>query len=189
MNTVDPIRDPQKIREIKQNLRATNSRDYLLFTMGINLALRASDLLSIKVGDVFDEKKEIVRYIWIKEKKTGKEKKLFINSTIEEALLFHFRNKKIVRENFLFTAQRSGEQLDRQALWELIKKWTKMVGLKGRYGTHSLRKTWGYMARVIYHKDLPQVMEKLGHSNQEITKRYIGITQEEINELEREVCI
>jgi len=37
MNTVDPIRDPQKIREIKQSLRATNSRDYLLFTMGINL--------------------------------------------------------------------------------------------------------------------------------------------------------
>lgn len=189
MNVVDPIKDVPKIREIKQKLRATNSRDYLLFTMGINLALRASDLLSLKVGDVFDERKEIVRYIWIKEKKTGKEKKLFLNSVIEEALLFHFRNKKIWRENYLFTAKHSGEQLDRQALWELIKKWTKMVGLKGRYGTHSLRKTWGYMARVVHHKDLPQVMEKLGHSNQEITKRYIGISQEEINELEREVCI
>ena len=189
MNVVDPIKDVQKIREIKQKLRATNSRDYLLFTMGINLALRASDLLALKVGDVFDERGEIVRYIWIKEKKTGKEKKLFLNSAIEEALLFHFRNKKTFRENFLFTAERSGEQLDRQALWELIKKWTKNVGLKGRYGTHSLRKTWGYMARVVHHKDLPQVMEKLGHSNQEITKRYIGITQEEINELEREVCI
>lgn len=102
-------------------MRAANSRDYLLFTMGINLALRASDLLSIKVGDVFDGRKEIVRYIWIKEKKTGKERKLFINSTIEEALLFHFRNKRIIRDNFLFTAKRSGEQLDRQALWELIK--------------------------------------------------------------------
>lgn len=108
---------------------------------------------------------------------------------MEDALLFHFRNKKITRDNFLFTAKRSGEQLDRQALWELIKKWTKSVDLKDRYGTHSLRKTWGYMARVVHYKDLPQIMEKLGHSNQEITKRYIGITQEEINELEREVCI
>ena len=189
MNAVDPIKDVQKIREIKQKLRASNSRDYLLFTMGINLALRASDLLALKVGDVFDERKEIVRYIWIKEKKTGKEKKLFLNSVIEEALLFQSQNKKIIRDNFLFTAKRSGEQLDRQTLWELIKKWTKMVGLTGKYGTHSLRKTWGYVARVIHHKDLPQVMEKLGHSNQEITKRYIGITQEEINELEREICI
>ena len=56
MKAVDPIKDVQKIREIKQKLRATNSRDYLLFTMGINLALRASDLLALKVGDVFDER-------------------------------------------------------------------------------------------------------------------------------------
>jgi len=47
MNTADPIRDRQKIREIKQKLRATNSRDYLLFTMGFNLALRASKQTNI----------------------------------------------------------------------------------------------------------------------------------------------
>lgn len=56
-------------------------------------------------------------------------------------------------------------------------------------GDLNLRKTWGYIAHVVHHKDLPQVMEKLRYSNQEITKRYIGITQEGINELEREVCI
>ncbi len=42
MNTADPIRDRQQTREIKEELRATNSRDYLLFIMGINLALRVS---------------------------------------------------------------------------------------------------------------------------------------------------
>lgn len=189
MNVVDPIRDVDKIREIKENLRATNSRDFLLFTMGINLALRASDLLSLKVKDVFDEASNVRRYIWVREKKTGKQKKLFLNSVVEDALLYHFRGRKLLWEQFLFTARRSGEQLDRQALWELVRKWTKNVGLTGHYGTHSLRKTWGYIARVIHHKDLPQIMEKLGHSNQEMTKRYIGITQEEINELEREVCI
>lgn len=61
--------------------------------------------------------------------------------------------------------------------------------MTGRYGTHSLRKTWGYVARVIHYKDLPQIIEKLGHSNQERTKRYIGTTQEEIDESEREACI
>lgn len=44
MKAVDPIKDVQKIREIKQKLRASNSRDYLLFTMGINLALREGSL-------------------------------------------------------------------------------------------------------------------------------------------------
>lgn len=42
MNTADPIRDRQQTREIKEELRTTNSRDYLLFIMGINLALRVS---------------------------------------------------------------------------------------------------------------------------------------------------
>jgi len=55
---------------------------------------------------------------------------------------------------------------------------TKSVGLTGRYGTPSLRETSGYMARVIHHRDLPQIIEKLGYLNQEMTKRYIGITQE-----------
>lgn len=47
MNTVDPIRDRQKMRETKEELRTTNCRDYLLFTMGINLALRASKQTNI----------------------------------------------------------------------------------------------------------------------------------------------
>jgi len=105
----------KKIREIKQELRTANSRDYLLFTMGTNVALRASSLLNIKVADVFDEKGNVVRYLWIREK-TGKEKKLSLNSVIEEALLFDFKNKRILRDNFPFTAERSDEQLVRQAL-------------------------------------------------------------------------
>jgi len=45
------------------------------------------------------------------------------------------------------------------------------------------------MARVIHHKDLPRIIEKPGHSNQERAKRYLRTTQEETDELEREVCI
>ncbi|MFP3489613.1 site-specific integrase, partial [Staphylococcus sp. SIMBA_130] len=51
MNTVQPIRDPQKIKLVKQNLRKRNSRDWFLFNMGINTGLRISDLLPLRVGD------------------------------------------------------------------------------------------------------------------------------------------
>ena len=65
MNSVEPIRDPLKIIAIKRNLRKEkNPRNYLLFTMGINLALRISDLLALKVKDVVNEKGEIVDYIY-----------------------------------------------------------------------------------------------------------------------------
>jgi len=53
MITVEPIRDAKKIVAIKTILKAGKyPRDYLLFTLGINLALRVSDLLALKLkGD------------------------------------------------------------------------------------------------------------------------------------------
>ena len=60
MNTVEPIRDPKKILAIKKNLREEpDKRNYLLFCMGINLALRAGDLLKIKVSDILNGKGNI----------------------------------------------------------------------------------------------------------------------------------
>jgi site-specific recombinase XerD len=63
------------------------------------------------------------------------------------------------------------------------------VGLEGeRFGTHTLRKTWGYQARK-QGVSIEKINEKLGHKSVIVTKRYIGITQEEINLLEDEICI
>jgi len=62
-------------------------------------------------------------------------------------------------------------------------------GLEGeRYGTHTLRKTWGYQAR-IQGVSIEQIAEKLGHKCVTVTRRYMGISQEEINQIEKEVEI
>jgi site-specific recombinase XerD len=58
------------------------------------------------------------------------------------------------------------------------------VGLRGSYGTHSLRKTWGYHARK-HGVDLALIMHKLNHNNLAYTKRYLGITDEELEEIIR----
>ena len=83
MNTVEPIREIQKILAIKRILKEqSNPRDYLLFTMGINFALRINDLLSLKVKDVLDKKGEIIEYLHLREQKTKKEKKIKINKAV-----------------------------------------------------------------------------------------------------------
>ena len=74
MNTVDPIRDIEQIRKMKDYLITRNYRDYLLFILGINTGLRISDLLNLKVSDVKDK-----YHIIIKEQKTGKEKKFMLS--------------------------------------------------------------------------------------------------------------
>lgn len=74
MEFVQPIRDKKQIEAIKKYLRGSNLRDYCLFTLGINSALRVSDLLKLKISDILDEKKKVKDRIQIKEKKTGKDK-------------------------------------------------------------------------------------------------------------------
>ena len=84
-------------------------------------------------------------YIYLREQKTGKEKKLNLNEGIKQALEHYFFKTKITNpDQLLFTAHRSGKPLTRIRAWQLIRSWCEKAGLSGeRFGTHSLRKTWG----------------------------------------------
>ena len=87
MNFVDPIRDRKKIAQIKNLLRGQGRyRDLLLFVVGINTALRISDLLQLKINHFLDEKGRIKSRFWIKEQKRGKRHEITINQSIREAL-------------------------------------------------------------------------------------------------------
>lgn len=191
MNTVEPIREARKILAIKSFLKAqSDPRDYLLFTLGLNLALRVSDLLSLRVRDVLDKKGEILDHIFLREQKTKKEKKIKLNLAAKEALEYFFSKKVgLDPDHYLFTSRRSNSPLDRVRVWQMIKEWCEEVDLKGKYGTHTLRKTWGYMARKKEGISIEIIQQKLGHTSPEVTRRYIGITQDEINGVEDRVCL
>ena len=192
MNKVEPIRNPEKIAQIKNLLKAKDDpRDYLLFTLGINFALRIQDLLSLKVKDVLeveDGKIKLKEYVYLRERKTGKQKRIRINQSAREALEHYFsRVGEVDPEDYLFRSHRSDKPLDRSRAYRLVREWTEAVGLtQGRYGTHSLRKTWGYQARK-QGVPIELIMEKLGHSSPSVTKRYIGITDDEIEDVENHV--
>jgi len=70
MNKVEPIRDREKIEEVKMELLKSNYRNYLLFVVGINTGLRIGDMLKLKVKDVRNQ-----THIILKEEKTNKSKK------------------------------------------------------------------------------------------------------------------
>ncbi|GAI92463.1 unnamed protein product, partial [marine sediment metagenome] len=81
----------------------------------------------------------------------------------------------------------SGKPLSRVRVWQLIQDWCRAVGLEGRYGTHSLRKSWGLAAHE-QGVDLLIIAEKLGHRNPDVTMRYVGLTRQKVNEVEEQVC-
>jgi integrase len=87
MNFVEPIRDRKKIAQIKNQLRGQRRyRDLLLLVVGINTALRISDLLQLRVGHFIDDHKRIRQRFWIKEQKRNKRHEVAINQSIREAL-------------------------------------------------------------------------------------------------------
>lgn len=192
VNIVEPIRSENQIKQIKGNLyRQKNPRDYLIFVFGINSGLRIGDILSLKLADVKDHKGNLRDYLTIKEQKTGKTRKVFFNKQIKEALNYYIKKTGIFNlDQYLFTNEKSKENkpITRVRAYQLINKWCKDVGLDCKVGGHTLRKTWGYQARK-QGISIERINEKLGHRSVIVTKRYIGITQEEINLLEDEICI
>jgi len=192
MNVVDPIKNPAKILAIKQNLKMEdNPRNYLLFTFGINSALRSSDLLRLKVKDVLTPEGDIKKFLYMKIRKTKREIKISINQAMREAIEYYLSKAKVFNpDQYLFKSKRSDKPIDNVALFYLMKKWTKAVGLVNeRYSAHSLRKTWGFQARVYHGASIEMISEKLGHRSTRVTRRYIGISQEEVNKMENEINI
>ncbi len=184
MNTVEPIRDKKKIDAVKKYfLGSGNIRDYALFVVGINTGLRIADLLELKWKDVLTEKKKFKKAISIREKKTSKEKRFPINENAQEALrrtLKEFNTDLDYNCPIFISRNGNKKPLSRYQAWRSIKTVCAAVGVNENVGTHTLRKTWGYWAWKSG-IPLPIIMEVLNHSSIAVTKRYLGITQDEIN--------
>jgi integrase len=148
VNFVEPIRDPKKIAQIKNLLRGQGRyRELLLFVVGINRALRISDLLPLTIGDFLDKQSKIRLRFWIREKKRGKRQEVTIDSSIREALGEYLEAYPgIIKhpERFVFFSTQSptyAEPIKRGQAWKFISSICREVGLTGNYGTHTLRKT------------------------------------------------
>lgn len=186
MNFVEPIRDRKKIAQIKNQLRGQRRyRDLFLFVLGINTALRISDLLELQVEHFLDGHQKIKQRFWIKEQKRGKRQEVVVNASIREALEEYFAAfPEIIcdQNNFIFfntKANHFKKPIKRGQAWKTITVICRDVGLSGNFGTHSLRKTWGYHARMSS-VDLALIMHKLNHESITYTKRYLGITDDKL---------
>ncbi|HHU55133.1 MAG TPA: tyrosine-type recombinase/integrase [Acholeplasmataceae bacterium] len=198
MNTVQPIKDIAKIRKMEKILKEQNVRDYILFELGIYSALRISDILKLKVKDLRNK-----NYFELVEQKTGKTKKLAINPDLKKELAKYFVGKDdeeyVIgsRERNLFTTikdKESGKKvkvlntspnspISRVQAWNILNDAAKKAGITEQIGTHSLRKTFGYHMYNHCGKDVTIVQEFLNHSSPKVTLVYIGIDQDNKDEL------
>jgi Site-specific recombinase XerD len=178
---VEPIIDLRKIKSIKK-LLADQPRNRLLFTMGVNSGLRVQDILTLKVSDVRSCK--IGDRVCLKEKKTGKENIFIMNKEIKIALDEHLAKSKLKDENFLFKSRKGKDYpLTTYAVTMMVQRWCDEINLQGNFGAHTLRKTWCYHQRKTFGVSWEVLAKRLNHSSPSVTRRYLGVQEEEVEEI------
>lgn len=171
MKYVEPIRDKVLLSQILEWLRKKNTRDYLMFLIGINTGLRVSDILKLRYKDL---NKEI---IYITEKKTKKLKEIPVNSVLREEIR---KMNPEYKEKYIFKSRQGTNPITTQRAWQIMKEIQKEFKLTN-LGTHTMRKSFGYH---FYQekKDVVTLMKIFQHSKEEITLMYIGVNQNMVNE-------
>ncbi len=172
MTAVEPIRNIEDLKKVEIIL-SKKKRDLLFFAIGTNCGLRISDILSLNVKDVRGK-----THIQIIEKKTGKFKKIPINSKLKP--MFEEFTKGRCGDEPLFTTIFKN-RLERVAAYYIIKNACIKAGLEEKIGTHTMRKTFGYHHYKKF-KDIVMLQKMFNHSSPVITLRYIGIEQDQIEE-------
>lgn len=181
-----PIRKKEDIELIKNYfLQMQEYRNYALFVMGINTALRISDLLKVRWEDVWDfENQKYHIHIYVTEQKTGKYTCIAINESCQKALtLLRKEERKIMPEEYIFFSGNDRcRHISRNRAYNIIKRAAVHNHIDGNISCHSLRKTFGYHA---WKCGTPPalLMNIYNHSNIEVTKRYLSIEQDDKDEL------
>lgn len=169
MKFVQPIRDPEIIKDIMDHLKDTNYRNYIMFLVGINTGLRISDILRLRIRDVTGT------HISITEKKTRKQKRTLITPELKRELAPYIADKP---SNEFLIRSREGfnRPITTSMAYKLMRTIADEFGLD-EIGTHTLRKTFGYFFYQQY-KDTAMLMQFFNHSSEKVTLRYIGIEQD-----------
>lgn len=169
MKTVQPIKDKEKLNQVIDNLGGI--RNKMLFRLGLNTGLRVSDILNLKVSDV-------KRTIELTEQKTGKIKRFQLSDSFYDELIQYI--KSYCRGEWLFPSK-TGEPLSYAQAYKIIKTAGRKAGIDD-IGTHTMRKTFGYYAYNVLKVPIAYIMEALNHSSESHTLRYIGITEDVMND-------
>lgn len=186
MSTTQPIRNLEQLETLKRYYEITepHPRNSLLIHLGINTALRISDLLHLTWKDVYDfHTKALQDHLNITEQKTGKKNSIALNDNARLALNTFFQITKYNHpDDFLFQGKNRNQPLSRYQAYRIIKKAAAHAHLQGNISCHSLRKTFGYHAWKSGAQPV-LLMNIYNHSSFQITKHYLGIDQDDKDQI------
>ena len=181
MELTKAIKDIDLINEVL-DVYPKYSKNYMLIYYLLHTGLRISDTLTAKVSD-----RNGMRIL--KEQKTGKRKALPINDNLAEKISMYAMQNGLTDDDYIFFSDREpNNHIKRNRAYQILRHAGEMLDIQ--LSAHTLRKTYGHLQYSTYERtdgqqgaSLPELMSLFNHSTPEITLRYIGIEQENLDDI------
>ena len=208
-HAAEPLKDKADIAKMTNYFREHGKhRDLMLWIVGLNTALRVSDLLRLRFCDIMGVPSSgggivFLPEIVIQEKKTKNTKKravnrhIAINDAIKAAVVEYLGSQaqlgnKITLDMYLFRSESNNGKsknvpMHRNAVEQLLKRAAKETGIAERIhvSCHTMRKTYAYhmlSSGGNTQRSLILLQKMLNHSSVNQTLAYAGITADEMRE-------
>lgn len=180
MNTIIKSSEHLEDFEVRKLLKYLQNQGYwhyyILLRLGISIALRYSDLKEISWKDIIGR-----NYLTIKEKKTGRVREIPLSPDLVQVLTKIYINlgspskdEKVI-------------PISIRGVNKQLKVFASKCGIRGkRISTHSFRKTFGrevWKRNNYSESSLVKLSELFKHSSPSVTRIYLSITKEEVNDL------
>lgn len=182
MGTTQPIRNRKELQKFSTYYQTVkpHPRNYALIILGLNTALRISDLLQLQWSDVYDFYTQRFReHLLILEQKTGKQNYIALNKNAKNALRWYMDACFPQECDYLFCKNTDRQHpINRSQAYRIVKEAAAQTTNSRMVSCHSMRKTFGYHAWKQGAQPA-QLMGLFNHSSYDVTKRYLGIEQDE----------
>ncbi|PLR96882.1 tyrosine-type recombinase/integrase [Bacillus sp. T33-2] len=180
MEYVEAFKDIKHINAIKKYLKNHSDRDYVLFVLGINTGLKIGQMLQLKVSDVLDKENQIKSYCLLPPTDDSRDRQIYLNAKTRTALKHYISSTGLTADDFLFLSAKTKQPISRQQAHRIIHQAVDALGIEGKYGATSMRKTFGYHA---YKKgvSISLIQKHFHHATPSETMKYLGISKEDSN--------
>ena len=167
-----------KTRDAFLNLvRAQHYKYFVIAKFQLNTGLRISDVLGITVDEIHMPNGKYREHFVLREIKTGKSKDIYLNQELRYVISHYIAEYSLSGKDYLFPGRDNSRHVTYRQVMHVFSSAAEDLSIE-RFGSHSLRKTWGYIA-YNQTKNIGLLMEVFNHSSSKETLRYIGIDQAE----------
>lgn len=182
----DPIRSYEDFNSIqKYFLDRDKIRDWALWTIGVSLGLRVSDLLSLKIGNIINGDKSFRKRMYVVEQKTSKINNCLITQSVVDAVtkLLDSVEWKFDLDDYLFKSNKTKGKMLEEYGWKILSDAGKALNLPIVIGSHTMRKSFANIAACVDKSTIDmnaiaKIQGLLNHSDQRVTMKYLGTYQQ-----------